>query len=160
MLPSAGNITQSVTQTLVCGTIRKTLTILPPDNGVRVEKSAPTTDAAGNLTLNVKLIRPDAEIAGKTKTSYWVAARIPKDGFFFSDDEWFFLTPRGWEMLTLPLPNTVVYQADQAVKTETPFTIKTDLPAADLGHFNVEIHFGYLDVGGSFQNKGIIWKKD
>ena len=159
-LPEASNLTQSITQTLVCGAIRKTITILPPDNGVRVEKSAPTSDVNGNLVLNVKLIRPEAEIAGKTTTSYWVAARIPADGFFFQEDEWFFLTPRGWETLIFPNPNHHAYQVNQTVKAETSFTIKTDIPAADLGHFNIDLNFGYLDAGGNFQNKGIIWSKN
>lgn len=160
LLPAASNLTASTTQTIACGTIRKTLTILPADNGVRVVKSTPTTDGNGNLVLNLKLIRPESDVAGKSKTSYWVAARIPADGFFFKEDEWFFLTPQGWEVLTLPNPNAVAYQVNQAVKTETSFAISTGLPAAELGAFNVDLHFGYQDEGGSFQNKGAVWSKN
>lgn len=160
LLPAASNLTSSTTQTIACGSVRKTLTVLPADNGVRIVKSAPTTDGNGNLVLNLKLIRPESDVAGKSKTSYWVAARIPADGFFFKEDEWFFLTPHGWDVLTLPNPNAVAYQANQAVKTETSFTISTDLPAADLGAFNVDLHFGYQDEGGNFQNKGAIWSKN
>lgn len=159
LLASASNLTATTNQTIVCGSFRKTIAIIP-SNGSRVEKLASTTDASGNLVLNVKLVRTASDIAGKTTASFWVAARIPTDGFFFTEDEWFFLTPQSWKQLVLPNPNSVVYESNKAVQQETTFAIPLGLTASDLAAFNVEIHFGYADTGGVFQNKGAIWTKN
>lgn len=157
LAPAALSLDSLKYQVISCGTVTTTITI-KPGNSTRVEKAAPTTDRNGNLVLNLKLVRPASEVAGKANTTVWIGGKIPKDGFFFTEDEWFFLTPQGWTMLTVPNPQTVAYQTNSA-RTETTYTIPTDLPAADLGHFNVELYFGYVDDNGVFQNEGVVWKK-
>ena len=156
---AANALTVSTTQTIACGSKTVNITIVPAaTDGVQVQKLPSTTDANGNLVINAKLVRPASSIVGKTNTTVWVAARIPKDNFFFTDDEWFFYTPSGWQVLMLPNPHSVAYKTNP-VNTETTFSIPTGLTASDLGQFNVEIHFGYADDAGEFQNKGTVWTK-
>ena len=160
LLPTAYALTANTPQTIACGEKTVTFTILPAvANSVQVKPLPPKTDNDGNLVVNIQLVRPASSIQGKTNTTVWIGGKIPKDGFFFTEDEWFFLTPNGWQMLLLPNPNLVAYQT-KPVATETSFTIPIGLTAADLEHFGVEIHFGYVDDDGTFQNKGIIWSKN
>ena len=159
LLSSANGLTSNTVQTIVCGNKTLEITLVPiVTDGVRVEKLPSTVDGSGNLVVNFKLLRRESSVAGKSNTTVWIGARIPKDGFFFTEDEWFFLTPVGWEVLVLPNPMLVKYQTIPA-RTETTFAIQTGLPAADLGYFNVDIHFGYADDNSVFQDKGVIWSK-
>lgn len=135
----------------------------PGPTGTTVEKLLPTVEEGTNfLALNVDLKRTAPDIAGKTGTTYWVAGRVPKNGFFFREDEWFFLTPQGWQEMKIPNPFLVSYLKDETPPAEKKEfrNIPLSLPADVLGTFGVEIYLGYMDNGGEFKNVGIIWKKD
>lgn len=147
--------------TINCGGKTASLTLQPANaDVVQIKDNLPSVDLSGNLVLNFKLVRPAADIVGKTKTSFWLAARIPTDGFFFTQDQWFFLTPNAWEQMILPNPSLVAYKTNQTPKTETALVSPINLPKSLLTEFNVEIHFGYMDAEGGFKNMGIVWKKD
>lgn len=147
--------------TINCGGKTASLTLQPANaDVVQIKDNLPSVDLSGNLVLNFKLARPAADIVGKTKTSFWVAARIPTDGFFFTQDQWFFLTPNAWEQMVLPNPSLVAYKTNQTPKTETVLVSPINLPKSLLTEFNVEIYFGYMDAEGGFKNMGIVWKKD
>lgn len=156
LLPSADNLTTSTVQTIVCGSIRKTITILPAN---QLQKSS-SIDQNGNLLINLKLMRTQADIFGKTTVDFWVAARIPANGFFFREDKWFFLTDQGWRQLTELNVESAVYKDNQPVKLEEVFNIPIGLTTEDLGAFDVEIHFGYRDARDDFKNLGVIWSKN
>ena len=134
----------------------KTITILSAN---QLQKT-PSIDANGNLSLSLKLVRTQADISGKTTTSFWVAARIPANGFFFREDDWFFLTEQGWKQLTVFNTESIAYKNNQLVKLETLLNVPLGLKPEDLSAFDVEIHFGYRDAGDDFKNMGMVWSKN
>jgi hypothetical protein len=159
ILPSA--VTEDTTVTINCGGKIADLTLQAIDpNAAQITDKVSSIDENGNLVLNFKLTRPDTELAATNQTNFWVAALVPKTGFPFSEDDWFFLTPNGWTWLTLPHPPSVAYQLNQTPTAETSFSILTGLPKIDFEYFNAELYFGYMGADGVFKNMGAIWKKN
>ena len=153
------------TQKLECGDL-STEVVIQVDDGsnptvpAKVE-AIPVTDSAGNLLLDVTLTRPEADVEGKANTKVWIAARIPVDGVFFTNDEWWFLTQQSWMPLLFGTADTVAYQTFAQPSAETKLTgVPIGIRADELSQHKVEIHFGYQDEGGIFQNKGKIWPKN
>lgn len=114
-----------------------------------------TVDTNGNLIINFKLKRPASETQNTNRTSFWIAAYVPAG--FLPEDAWFFLTPSGWQQLASTNPYTVAYQNSQAAQPEKIFNISTGLSAADLRHFNAQLHFGYMGNDGQLKDMGMIW---
>ncbi|MDD2609353.1 MAG: hypothetical protein PHX60_06600 [Giesbergeria sp.] len=130
-----------------------TVPVLP---GVaQIKDNVPTTNSNGNLVLNFTLKRPATETEGTNRTSFWIAAYVPAG--FLPEEAWFFLTPGGWQQLTSTNPYTVAYQNSQAAQPEKIFNISTGLSAADLRHFNAQLHFGYMGNDGQLKDMGVIW---
>ncbi len=165
-------VTSDTTVTVTCGSKTASLVLKAATTNTPQIKNLVTNvpDDNGNLQIKFDFVRTTTEVAGKTDTSFWVAARIPaqtlQNGFFFREDEWFFLlpstasNPNPWVQLSLPNPATVAYTTkDGAQAVTTPFNIGTGLPAELLKSFSVDIHFGYMDAGGTFKDMGVIWDK-
>jgi hypothetical protein len=130
--------------------------IVPAPTGIaQIKENAPTADANGNLVLNFTLKRPASETESTNRTSFWIAAYVPAG--FLPEEAWFFLTPGGWQQLTSTNPYTVAYQNSQAAQPEKAFNISTGLSAADLRHFNAQLHFGYMGNDGQLKDMGVIW---
>ena len=127
------------------------------DNTVKIENPRISKDGL----LEFKLARPEGNYSGNTTT--WIAARIPVSaGIFPTNKEyWFFLTSTtGWQLQILEYsnPDKVAY-GTHATQKDVEFSVPLGLTVQELQAYGAEIHFGYRDQEGSFQNKGIVWPK-
>lgn len=151
-------VTTDTTVTISCGGKMVSLMLHPAAVSAQIKDLFYRTDSDGNLAIYFKFARSVSEISGKTKTSFFVAARVPSS-IFFRADEWFFLTPNGWSQLINYNLESITYKANQAPEKETYFSILTGLPATNFRILDIDIHFGYMDAEGDFKNMGIIWNK-
>lgn len=131
--------------------------VVPPvSNGATVATTVLST-AGQPLKLDITLTQPAADVTASDKTSVWIAARIPANGLFFTNDVWFFRMADKWAQLVLPAPETVAYSSQMTNAGTLKFTPSMDLTAEDMRAFNIEIHFGYKNSNGSFVSKGKVW---
>ena len=156
-LSSSANTLAAIAQeTLMCGSIVKTITVKPQGAPARVQTQV-QTDADGKLVLQITLSQPADDIVGKSTTAVWLAAKIPANGFFFTEDQWFFRTATTWRDLDTLDVFGLAFEKTRAVATSNVFTIPFGLKASELQPFNVEVHFGYANNGGDFLNMGKVW---
>ena len=125
------------------------------DNTVKIENAR----ISQNGLLEFKLVRPEGNYSGKTTT--WIAARIPVSAKVFPDNKeyWFFLTSEnGWQLQILEYSDSakVAYHTRDTQKV-MEFSVPLGLTVQELQAYGAEIHFGYRDQEGVFQNKGIVW---
>jgi hypothetical protein len=151
-------VTANTTVTITCGDKTASLALRAAVIPAQIKDLFYRTDLNGNLIIYFQLARSLSEIAGKTKTSFWVAARVPSNGFFLPEDQWFFLTSNGWSHLSSSQDvELLAYKNNQVPEIETYFTIPAGLPETDFRYLNVDFYFGYMDAEGSFKNMGVIW---
>jgi hypothetical protein len=104
-------------------------------------------------------------VAAGGTVDYWVAGLVPASsgtGFFFSQDQWFFLaqsgSSTGWTQMTLPSPSLVAFRRNSATSATEVLDIPLGFAQADVSPFKVQVHFGYrTSKTNVFVNKGVIW---
>lgn len=153
---SASTLAATAQETLVCGSIVKTITVKPQGATASVQTQV-QTDTDGKVTLQITLTQPAADIVGKSTTAVWLAAKIPANGFFFTEDQWFFRTATSWRDLDTPDVFTLAFDKAKSVATSNVFSIPLGFKASDLQPFDIQIQFGYANNGEQFQNMGKVW---
>lgn len=156
---SATNLAAIAQETLVCGSVVKTITVKPLGATARVQTQV-QTDSNGLVTLQITLTQPADDIVGKATTAVWLAAKIPANGFFFTEDQWFFRTAATWRDLDTLDVFAVAFDKSKPIATSNVFAIPLGFKASELQPFNVEIQFGYANNGGQFQNMGKVWSSN
>lgn len=164
-------LTEPQLLTLTCGGFSANLAMIPQNYGVSYLKStSSTTSVGGPETLSIIVNHDQDEvIAAKDKTvQYFIAANLPGGGGFFTQDMWFFLSPKGletgqpleWTFMTLSDLGLYAAQSIAPWKIDTTSTQLIEAPLqfnkADLKPYKAKIHFGYR-IGDAFVNKGVIW---
>jgi hypothetical protein len=160
---NADNLVSATTFTVTCGSFTSPTITVTPRGGSATVATTVVTGTDNRITLRTTLTLGTAQRAAGNSVNFWVAAKIPRNALFFTDDLWFFRTATGWgtinglDIYSATFRRSVAVPADGVITVEVPLGFTQN----ELRPFQVELHMGYsLDtttVNGAFINLGRQW---